>query len=287
MSPPPLLAVMKLDGSQPVRYGIKLELDDKYRRVKEVVAEMCGICPSSLRLAEVYGATVKVFVPHSIKLCLHSCLCTQSLPADTTKIRSVLGGYLYAFEIPPPPPVRPTSRSDSPDEVQRKLKKIKIERERTLSLKGAQAERLKAQRARERVAKMQHGENMEDEESMTVDDGDEPDEHDGLAQVSDEEGGGHSRGRDVLASPQPAGMEESDGFVFAIHRRTVSERNREGRERLHVCFYTVLDRALLHSPPEDSSHAVWYSSGGPLRGFHHGETALLVRLVPSGETYHP
>ena len=58
----------------------------------------------------------------------------------------MLGGYLYAFEIPPPPPVRPTSRSDSPDEVQRQLKKMKIERERTLSLKGAHEERLKAQR---------------------------------------------------------------------------------------------------------------------------------------------
>ena len=58
------LAVMKLDGSQPVRYGIKLELDDKYRRVKEIVAEMCGISSSSLRLAEVYGATVKVITSH-------------------------------------------------------------------------------------------------------------------------------------------------------------------------------------------------------------------------------
>ena len=55
---------MKLDGSQPVRYGIKLELDDKYHRVKEIIAEMCGISSTSLRLAEVYGATVKVSATH-------------------------------------------------------------------------------------------------------------------------------------------------------------------------------------------------------------------------------
>ena len=170
------------------------------------------------------------------------CPYTQSLPADTTKIRSVLGGYLYAFEIPPPPPVRPTSRSDSPDEVQRKLKKIKIERERTLSLKGAQAERLKAQRAREKVAKMQQSEEVsktaaEGEGVMDVEEErEEWDEHDGLAQVSDGEEETPPTKREHFSPQMTAGMEESDGFVFAIHRRTVSVRKKEG-ERFHVlCF---------------------------------------------------
>ena len=178
-------------------------------------------------------------------------LCTQSLPADTTKIRSVLGGYLYAFEIPPPPPVRPTSRSDSPDEVQRKLKKIKIERERTLSLKGAQAERLKAQRAREKVAKMQHSEGVtkiaegegEGEGVMEVEEREEWDEHDGLAQVSEGEEETQPTKREHFSSPMTAGMEESDGFVFAIHRRTVSmrkkERERERERELHVLPFSL------------------------------------------------
>lgn len=51
---------MLLDGSQPVRYGIKMELDDKYRQLKEVVSELCGVPTTSLRLAEVYGAMIKV-----------------------------------------------------------------------------------------------------------------------------------------------------------------------------------------------------------------------------------
>ena len=53
---------MRLEGSQPVRYGIKMELDDKYRRLKEMVSDLCGVPPSNLRLAEVYGAMVKVSV---------------------------------------------------------------------------------------------------------------------------------------------------------------------------------------------------------------------------------
>lgn len=156
----------------------------------------------------------------------------QSLPADTTKIRSVLGGYLYAFEIPPPPPVRPTSRSDSPDELQRQLKKIKIERERTLSLKGAHAERVKAKKARDKVAKMKREQDIEIlpsweplESRPEQEEADDSDQHDGLAQISDAEGDHIPiSSPDAITVPpdRPAGMEESDGFVFAIHRRTVS-----------------------------------------------------------------
>lgn len=149
---------------------------------------------------------------------------TQSLPADSTKIRSVLGGFLYAFEIPPPPPVRPTSRSDSPDEVQRQLKKIRIERERTLSLKGAEVERMKAQKAREKVVQMQQS--LEREvEPVVIDqeEADDSDEHDGLAQISDAEEDHRTSALPIEA----AGMEESDGFVFAVHRRTVSCARKE------------------------------------------------------------
>ena len=53
---------MRLDGTQPVRYGIKMELDDKYRRLKDMVSDLCGIPSANLRLAEVYGAMVKVSV---------------------------------------------------------------------------------------------------------------------------------------------------------------------------------------------------------------------------------
>ena len=68
-----MTAVVRLDGSQPVRYGLKLEVDEKYRLMKEQLSELCGVPYSRLLLVEVYGALVKVrgrtwdlFVPWTI-----------------------------------------------------------------------------------------------------------------------------------------------------------------------------------------------------------------------------
>lgn len=54
------LAVVRLDGSQPVRYGLKLEMDDKYRSLKQSLSDLCGIPGSRLLLVEVYGAMIRV-----------------------------------------------------------------------------------------------------------------------------------------------------------------------------------------------------------------------------------
>ncbi|CAI8055035.1 Ubiquitin carboxyl-terminal hydrolase 32 [Geodia barretti] len=78
--------VVRLDGSQPVRYGLKLEVDDKYRALLATLSRLTGIKKSNLLLVEMFGATIRSF------------------PPDSTKIRSQLGGWLYAFEIPDPPP---------------------------------------------------------------------------------------------------------------------------------------------------------------------------------------
>ena len=61
--------------------------------------------------------------------------------------------------------------------------------------------------------------------SLEQEEADESDQHDGLAQISDTEGDHNpisSSGPIPGPLAEPAGMEESDGFVFAIHRRTVS-----------------------------------------------------------------
>ena len=88
---------------------------------------------------------------------------------------------------------------------------------------------MKAQRAREKVARMKQEQGVEEIEgepqviSLEQEEADESDQHDGLAQISDTEGD-HipSSSAGPVPFPEPAGMEESDGFVFAIHRRTVS-----------------------------------------------------------------
>ena len=56
------LVVMRLDGSQPVKYGIKVEVDDKYRSLKQSLSELCGIPSSKLLLVEISGSVIRVRV---------------------------------------------------------------------------------------------------------------------------------------------------------------------------------------------------------------------------------
>ncbi len=55
-----LCPVVRLDGSQPVRYGLKVEVDERYKTLKEGLSELSGIPTTSLLLVEVYGATIRV-----------------------------------------------------------------------------------------------------------------------------------------------------------------------------------------------------------------------------------
>ena len=52
--------VVRLDGSQPVRYGLKLEVDDKYRALLATLSRLTGIKKSNLLLVEMFGATIRV-----------------------------------------------------------------------------------------------------------------------------------------------------------------------------------------------------------------------------------
>ena len=72
---------------------------------------------------------------------------------DSTKIRNVLGGWLYAYELPDPALIPTTRRSDSPDEISRKRNLNRVKRERTLSIKQVEEERSKAAKVREKLAR--------------------------------------------------------------------------------------------------------------------------------------
>ena len=77
----------------------------------------------------------------------------QNWPSDTTKIRNVLGGWLYAYELPTNALLPTSRRSDSPDEILRVQKLKKVKRERTLSLKHIEQTRQKAARVREKLTR--------------------------------------------------------------------------------------------------------------------------------------
>lgn len=53
-------AVIKLDGSTPVRYGLRLNMDEKYMGLKKQLSELCCLKPEQILLAEVHTSNIKV-----------------------------------------------------------------------------------------------------------------------------------------------------------------------------------------------------------------------------------
>ncbi|XP_041750795.2 ubiquitin carboxyl-terminal hydrolase 32-like isoform X1 [Coregonus clupeaformis] len=78
------IIVIKLDGSCPVRYGLRLNVDEKYTGLKRLLSELCCVNPEQILLAEVHASNIKNF------------------PLDNQKVRRVVTGFLCAFEIPVP-----------------------------------------------------------------------------------------------------------------------------------------------------------------------------------------
>uniref|UniRef100_A0A8C7JGE0 ubiquitinyl hydrolase 1 n=1 Tax=Oncorhynchus kisutch TaxID=8019 RepID=A0A8C7JGE0_ONCKI len=76
------IIVIKLDGSCPVRYGLRLNADEKYTGLKRLLSELCCLNPEQILLAEVHASNIKNF------------------PLDNQKVRRAVSGFLCAFEIP-------------------------------------------------------------------------------------------------------------------------------------------------------------------------------------------
>ncbi|XP_027136073.1 ubiquitin carboxyl-terminal hydrolase 32 [Larimichthys crocea] len=78
------ITVIKLDGSTPVRYGLRLNMDEKYTGLKKQLSELCSLKPEQILLTEVHTSNIKNF------------------PLDNQKVRLSVNGFLCAFEIPVP-----------------------------------------------------------------------------------------------------------------------------------------------------------------------------------------
>nr|XP_055222916.1 ubiquitin carboxyl-terminal hydrolase 6-like isoform X2 [Gorilla gorilla gorilla] len=78
------ITVIKLDGSTPVRYGLRLNTDEKYTGLKKQLSDLCGLNSEQILLAEVHGSNIKNF------------------PQDNQKVGLSVSGCLCAFEIPVP-----------------------------------------------------------------------------------------------------------------------------------------------------------------------------------------
>ena len=47
------IMVLRLDGSVPVKYGLRMSIDDRYSALKEALSKLCGLAPNELLLVEV------------------------------------------------------------------------------------------------------------------------------------------------------------------------------------------------------------------------------------------
>ena len=53
-------AVIRLDGSVPVKYGIRLNMDEKYKALKKELSSLTNIPGDQIQLVEILGPVVKV-----------------------------------------------------------------------------------------------------------------------------------------------------------------------------------------------------------------------------------
>ena len=53
-------SVMRLDGSTPTKYGLRLNMDEKYKGLKKQLSQLTSIPMPQILLVEIFGALVKV-----------------------------------------------------------------------------------------------------------------------------------------------------------------------------------------------------------------------------------
>lgn len=56
-----------MDGTVPVKYGLRMNADDKHSVVKSKLSSLSGIPANNLKLAEIIGAQIKVWNYNWIK----------------------------------------------------------------------------------------------------------------------------------------------------------------------------------------------------------------------------
>ncbi|XP_052268914.1 ubiquitin carboxyl-terminal hydrolase 32-like isoform X1 [Dreissena polymorpha] len=87
------IIVMRLNGEVPVKYGLRLNMDDKYKVLKKELSSLCDIPIYQLLLVEISGPVVK------------------TLPQDNQKIRNLVG-TLYAYELCSEEKIEPISQDE-------------------------------------------------------------------------------------------------------------------------------------------------------------------------------
>ncbi|KAL0867476.1 hypothetical protein ABMA27_008262 [Loxostege sticticalis] len=80
------IRVILLDGSVPIKYGVRVNSEGTYLDLKQKLSELCGLPPESMLLVELNGATIG-----------------RALD-DAHKVSPLRSMELYAYELPPAAP---------------------------------------------------------------------------------------------------------------------------------------------------------------------------------------
>ncbi len=56
------VSVMRLDGSMPIKYGLRLSVDEKYKALKKHISILTSLPVTQILLVEIIGALVKVSI---------------------------------------------------------------------------------------------------------------------------------------------------------------------------------------------------------------------------------
>ncbi len=190
---------------------------------------------------------------------------------------------MYAYEIPPAPTLTPTARADSPDEARRVAKVTEVRRERAMSLHTIEEERKRARLAQANlsITDMEMDQAVEATPPNPTNDtptgatppnptNDTPTDATHPDNAAVESPDIESVSPDLVArrpqSPElRSGLEGSDGFVFAFHRRTVSACTICTLTfDPSLCVCAVLSGELLCGLSKDKTCYIWYACGCPM-----------------------
>ena len=84
-----------------MRYGLKLEVDDKYRALLVTLSRLTGIKKSNLLLVEIFGATIRVSFDSAnilVAMCSNA-LCTMIVENPQMLMSFIFKGFLRLLPV--------------------------------------------------------------------------------------------------------------------------------------------------------------------------------------------
>lgn len=94
--------MIKLNGSTPIKYGLRLSAEERVSNMKEKLSELCGITCHKLLLLQLSGFSLiqvrSTF--ENVNFLMRNFLPFKELLRDTHRLKPYANATLYAYELP-------------------------------------------------------------------------------------------------------------------------------------------------------------------------------------------